>query len=357
MYNLKLFIRQLVFAIFYWIAAFSLFILIRFLAHGEEQGSEYVNPNNIVPVTEWIHYGVILGILIGFLYGVVEFVFEKYITKYLYLGVSVLLKIGIYFVILVFSLSFITRLIELEMDLDLPNGRRWWLDSALFWLSTVYFFIASFIFLFIKIANEKFGKGILFNMLVGKYRKPTEEKRIFMFLDLKSSTTIAEELGHYKYSQLLQDCFFDLNKCIDRYSGEIYQYVGDEAVISWKFQKGIKNSNCLTLYFAFEKALQKRSKYYKRKYGLLPFFKAGVHGGKLIIAEVGSVKKELAFHGDVINSTARIQGECNKYDEALLISNELLEQIHLHSKYKAIHIGELLLRGKQETLDIYAIRN
>lgn len=355
LYNLKLFFKQLVFANIFWIFACTLFILIRFLAYGEDQGEVLVNPNNQVPITEWIHYGLITGVIVGVLYAIIEFLFEKFITKNIYLGIAVIVKIGLYLVIMIFTLTFILRLIEIDMDLDLKNQRGWWVDNPLFWLATSYFFIASFLFLFIKMATEKFGKGVLFNMLIGKYRKPTEEERIFMFLDLKSSTAIAEEMGHYKYSQLLQDCFFDLNKLIDRFDAEIYQYVGDEAVISWPVEKGLKKSNCIALYFAFKKALNKRSKYYKNNYGLVPFFKAGLHGGKLIIAEVGVVKKELAFHGDVINTTARIQDECNKYGESLLISESLLSDVWFKTKYDIKEIGDLDLKGKQEQIKVFAI--
>ncbi|NNE31531.1 MAG: adenylate/guanylate cyclase domain-containing protein [Winogradskyella sp.] len=355
LYNLKLFFRQFVFANVFWILACTLFILIRFLAYGEDQGEIYANPKNQVPITEWIHYGLIAGIMVGVSYAIIEFLFEKFITKNIYLGLAVIFKIFLYIFVLIFTLTFVLRLIELEMDIDLPNQRGWWIDNTIFWLASSYFFITSFLFLFIKIANEKFGKGVLFNMLIGKYRKPTEEDRIFMFLDLKASTTIAEKMGHNKYSQLLQDCFFDLNKIVDRYSGEIYQYVGDEAVISWPIKKGLRHNNCIALYFAFRKLLKKRQKYYNRNYGLLPFFKAGLHGGRLIITEVGVVKKELAFHGDVINTTARIQDECNKYNESLLISESLLKEVYFKSKYLINEIGNLELKGKKESIKVFAI--
>ena len=57
-----------------------------------------------------------------------------------------------------------------------------------------------------------------------------------------------------------------------------------------------------------------RREYYEQEYGVYPEFKAGLHGGALMVAEVGSVKKELAYHGDVINTSARIQAECNKHN-------------------------------------------
>ena len=43
--------------------------------------------------------------------------------------------------------------------------------------------------------------------MTGYYQKPKEESKIFMFLDLQSSSKIAELLGHEKYSDFIQDCF------------------------------------------------------------------------------------------------------------------------------------------------------
>ena len=47
--------------------------------------------------------------------------------------------------------------------------------------------------------NAKFGQGTLWKIITGKYRRPKEENRIFMFVDLNSSTTIAERLGAKNY--------------------------------------------------------------------------------------------------------------------------------------------------------------
>ena len=48
-----------------------------------------------------------------------------------------------------------------------------------------------------------------------------------------------------------------------------------------------------------------------------------------MVAEVGVVKKEVAYHGDVINTSARIQAECNKHKVPILISEELLNDLRL----------------------------
>ncbi len=91
------------------------------------------------------------------------------------------------------------------------------------------------------------------------------------------------------------------------------------------------------------------------KYSLVPEFKAGLHGGKLMVAEVGVVKKELAFHGDVINTSARIQGECNKHNVAILLSEELKENLEVTPSYSTKSIGNLLLKGKKKELNVFTI--
>jgi adenylate cyclase len=54
-----------------------------------------------------------------------------------------------------------------------------------------------------------------------------------MFVDLLSSTTIAEALGNEKYHNLLHDFYADITNPIIYNKGEIYQYVGDEVIVSW----------------------------------------------------------------------------------------------------------------------------
>ena len=142
---------------------------------------------------------------------------------------------------------------------------------------------------------------------------------------------------------------------LNRYNAEVYQYVGDEAVLNWKFNKGLKAANCIKIYFAFEQRLKRRAKYYNKKYNLQPIFKAGVHGGDLTVTEVGVIKKEIAYHGDVINTSARIQDECNKYNESLLVSDTIYSSIKRRD-FIFRNLGNILLKGKEEPLKIYSVR-
>jgi len=354
--SLQQFLILLLQSVIFWITAFIVFLLFRYYGVGEEQGISMA-ANLRVPISQWFDLGILLGLVIGIIYAIIETLFEKYISKKVSLGLGLLLKTILYLITLISSLTFISMLAEERMDIDLDNDRGWWRTDKTFWMVVLFFLLASLVFSFIKISNEKFGRGVFLKMLLGKYRKPKEEKHIFMFLDLKSSTTIAENLGHIKYSEFIQDCFYDLNMLIDKFSAQVYQYVGDEAVLYWPYEKGTLDTRCIDLFFAFQKRLEDRKQYYSDTYNWPAEFKAGLHGGLLTIAEVGTIKKELAFHGDVINTTARIQDECNKRGESLLISDDLLSDIKGSHNYTFSLIGEIDLRGKEEKLNIQAIRS
>ena len=216
-----------------------------------------------------------------------------------------------------------------------------------------YIWITDFVLTVLRQVNLMLGEGNLNKLIRGKFYTPSEEERIFMFLDLQASTTLAERLGHIKYSTLIQDCFNDLAIVLEN-EAEIYQYVGDEAVLTWPLEKGLKNQNCLEAYFNFAEFLKKRSDYYQEKYDCEPFFKAGLHSGLVTVTEVGKYKKEIAYHGDTINTAARIQGQCNSLKASLLISETLKNQLVLDG-YSYSKKGAVPLKGKQTEITIYSI--
>jgi len=342
----------------FWSFALTCYAIFRYLGLEEDlkmRGVQLPTSNIEINFGTIILIFIIIGAVLGVLYSTIEFYFEKRVSKRMSMGVALVFENIIAF----FSTIIIATIFQIivsnifQIDLNIKSG--WWIRDHSFWSLIVYIGLASFVYSLLKIATERFGPGVFIKILLGKYKKPLEEKRIFMFLDLKGSTTIAEQLGHLKYSQLLQDCFFDLNSIVLKYNAEIYQYVGDEAVLSWPYSKGITNNNCLNVFFAFQDKLLAKKDYYLKTYGLLPEFKSGLHGGKLMAAEIGFVKKELAYHGDVINTAARIQAECNVHQVNLLLSESLIKDLRLGKHQSSKIIGDILLKGKQQAIKIYTL--
>ena len=203
--------------------------------------------------------------------------------------------------------------------------------------------------------NDKYGPGVFIKFLSGKYFEPKSEQRIFMFLDLKGSTQIAEKIGEQKYFRFLQRIFKDITPVLLSTKAEVYQYVGDEIVLSWSIKNGTKNLNCIRCYQNISELLSKSKALYARNFGAIPEFKAGLHVGSATVGEIGVLKRDIVYSGDVLNTTARIQSACNTFRVSLLLSEELLNYLPkdaLNTK----SMGKVELRGKSVALSLYSLQ-
>ena len=224
------------------------------------------------------------------------------------------------------------------------------------WLGITTSFLVSLAVTFFLAINKKLGPGVMANWIRGRYFEPREEIRIFMFLDMKDSTTIAEKLGSIQFSRLVKEFFVDLTEPVLRTKAEVSHYIGDEAVITWTLENGIQNANCLRMFFLMREEIAKRTDFYQEKFGLVPEFKAGIHIGPVVATEVGEIKSEVVYHGDTLNTAARIQGLCNGLNEEFLVSGELQEALGASvEKYRFRHFGPQSLKGKVAEVVVSAV--
>ena len=205
---------------------------------------------------------------------------------------------------------------------------------------------------FVLLMNNKFGHGVLWDIIRGKYHLAKEETRIFMFADLNDSTTLAEKLGNERYHDLLKDFFTDITNPIIDNKGDIYQYIGDEVVIAWKYENGITDNRCVQCFFDMKKGIERNSERYLSKFGLVPEFKAGIHFGKVIAGEIGIIKRDITYSGDVLNTTSRIENKCKEFNVDVIASDDLLSQLSLAGRFISQHLGNIKLRGKEKEIGL-----
>lgn len=287
----------------------------------------------------------ITALITGLLIGTVEILYLNKLFIQKSFTQKIVYKTVIYLAIII---SFLLGLTVIANSIELQTAvfnKQVWDNVWAFFFSYSFLSVGVYMAAIIAVSlfyievSENLGQGVLNNFFTGKYHTPIEEERIFMFLDMKSSTTIAESLGHVKYFEMLREYYFDLSNPIVKYSGEIYQYVGDEIVVSWKLKNGLQNNNCIQCFFAMKAAIKKQMEKYNEKFGLLPEFKASLHLGEVTTGEIGVIKKDIIFTGDVLNTTARIQGLCNTYNVDILISEHLVKKLHLQSPISTKSFG------------------
>lgn len=303
--------------------------------------------------------GIILGVGYGIILGFTNYYLDQNFFRKLPLGKIIVFKalssvVVLMLILMLFRYVLYESLIleTLPPHADIAQDESW---NSIFWLLLLYYSFMSLMLSFINQVNKKYGPGVLIPLLLGRYRSPQEEERIFLFMDLKSSVTIAEKLGHLQYSAFIRDCFADINEMLYPFCAQVYQYVGDEVVVTWSEEEGLKNHFCIRFYFACQQQFKTRSDYYMKNYGLLPDFKAGIHTGMVTTVEIGEVKRDLAYHGDALNIAARIQSVCNTYNKSFLASKDLIHKLGTHPGMETEELGKILLKGKTSEIELVAV--
>lgn len=308
-----------------------------------------------------VKYTIATGFMIGFFIGLVEPTFSRSFMKNLPYYLVLIFRAVFYFLIILISI-YVFLMIYLKSNglesADLADFQKLEEINRVYFLTNLnllnHLAIALFGTFFWQLKSF-FGKGVLFNYLIGKYHKPTIEERIFMFLDLNEATTIAEKLGPKKYSSLLRSFFNDLDDAFIRTNGQVFQYVGDEVVVIWNRKQGLKNSACIKAFDIALDNLEKNKDEYLRAYDIFPKFKAALHIGEVSITEIGVSKKEIAYHGDAINTTARICGSAHGLGRNLLISKDLYENLPKTKEFIYKELGDHSFKGKHEKIGLYCL--
>lgn len=199
------------------------------------------------------------------------------------------------------------------------------------------------------------GSRVLFNVIIGRYRRPTREQRVLLFLDLAGSTTLAESMGELRMHQLLTRFFYDIDEAILAHGGEVHAYVGDEVIVTWRLGAKGSERRCLDCFFAIQDRIAEKADSYRREFGLVPNFRAGAHAGPVVISECGDSRRQVAYFGDTMNVTARLQEYCKEAGRALLVSGDLLRLARPGNDLVVEALGPIQLRGRAAAVEVFAV--
>jgi class 3 adenylate cyclase len=197
------------------------------------------------------------------------------------------------------------------------------------------------------------GRAFL-NVILGRYRHPIREQRVLLFLDLVGSTTLAEQLGELRVQELLTRFFFDIDTAIVAHGGEVHAYVGDEVIVTWPIEatSARRPIDCV---FAIEDRIAELAAYYISEFGLVPNFRAGLHAGPVVISECGESRPQVAYFGDTMNVTARLQERCKEAGRNLLVSGDLLRLLDPGKDFAIEPLGPTQLRGRKAEVEVFAV--
>ena len=337
--------RTVLFIALFWTVMDLITILIGNMSHLRE-------PFNSLYIRE--SFVFIMSLLMGYL-----FVFTlRNMFRNFPLGISFLFKTTVLLLVALF-MNFLIHFIENRFILGQSSSAavqsfffdlvslHWFLEKIFYWV--ILFIITQ---LYIEI-NNKYSPGVFSDIILGKYATPKVENRIVMFIDLRDSTPIAEKMGHKRYFLFIREFIYDISMSLIENGGRIYQYVGDEIVVSWpNTKKNIGHS--LKAVIESRKNIQKKSSFYRSGFDRIPEFRVGIHVGDVTVGEIGIIKKDLAMSGDTMNTTARIRSACNELNKHFIVSAEFIKQSNLE-EFQRESLGNVDLKGKSSTIELYSL--
>lgn len=182
-----------------------------------------------------------------------------------------------------------------------------------------------------------------------------EEDRIFLFIDLNKSTYFSEQLSNIRYSELISTCLADLQPFISKFEATLYQVTGDEVVLTWHGSEYRNAVNAVRLFFEYTDYLIINKNTYRKKFGLLPTFKAAVNAGSVAVTSDHRYADEPIYRGSTLNTCGGLIKLCSALDKPLLATQSFVKVLGCSSGIGVDYHGRYMVKGKTAHENIYSI--
>jgi adenylate cyclase len=216
-------------------------------------------------------------------------------------------------------------------------------------LATTLFFVV------VLQAAGLLGRRTFRNLMLGRYRRPRAERRFFLFVDVIGSTAIAERLGPLEAHRFLAAVFSATAEPIAACRGEVYQYVGDEIVVTWTEEEGKPEARPLRCFFLMEDSLRDLNEHFRKTFSAEPRLRAALHLGEVIAGEVGEVRRAIVYHGDVMNTASRLEQATRDAGVRFIASAAAVDALARQPDLEYRDLGALALRGRKEPIHAYGV--
>lgn len=206
--------------------------------------------------------------------------------------------------------------------------------------------------------RDLIGPRVFANLLIGRYHRPISEERIFLFLDVAGSTRFAERHGDLAAQRYLGAIFGALALPVQRSRGSIDDYVGDMALVSWTMEQGTRDAACLRCVFDFAEVIAADAGRWLTEFDQVPGFRAALHCGSVVTAEIGLERHKIAYFGDTLNTTSRLESVAKELGVSILVSGDLLDRLGtLPGTIIVEDLGSRTVRGRHEPLRLAAVHD
>ena len=305
--------------------------------------------------------GVVIGVLMGVLVGTFEiYLFHPRLQQYPF-------ALMLSFRVVMYTLSIIAIiLIVVTMNRAFRHDQgffeafrseesRTYIFRGNFKTAIIFTFMAALIANFARLISLKIGRGILTDFILGAYHKPKQMERVFVLLQITNADYVLKHNEIETYHNFLNGIYRTMSIVAMNHRGYVYEYVDDHMLIYWKGSQKDWAVSLINFHNEAQAVMNRDEEYFKNSYGLIPTLVFSAHGGTVIQAEIGELKTEIVFHGDVLNTASRIGSVAKEEGKTFVISDYIFKRTARIESIATTSIGEFELRGKLQTVSLYAV--
>lgn len=137
------------------------------------------------------------------------------------------------------------------------------------------------------------------------------------------------------------------------HGGSVYLYKGDGLIATWDWDKAIQHEAVLRAIDAMAAAICNQHDAYQSRFGLVPSYWIGIHGGEVVVSEQGDTKRSIGIYGDPINITARLEEAARMHELACVVSGNLVDALKGASTRMSF-VGTEVIKGISHPVRIFA---
>ena len=177
-----------------------------------------------------------------------------------------------------------------------------------------------------------------------------EREVTVLFSDIRDYTTLSESMTPEQNYRFVNAFHGRLGPIIVKNHGFVNQYLGD-AIMSIFPENPV---DALRAAIEMQQALRTYNVERHAK-GRAPIrIGAGLHSGSLIMGIIGDRKRmDAATISDTVNTASRIESLTKHYGASILLSGDSLDKITDKEAFNLRSLGQVLVKGKRETVGIY----
>ncbi|OQY60029.1 MAG: adenylate/guanylate cyclase domain-containing protein [Desulfobacteraceae bacterium 4572_88] len=177
-----------------------------------------------------------------------------------------------------------------------------------------------------------------------------------LFSDIRSFTTMTEELGAQGTVAFLNEYFTIMVECIQNEEGMLDKFIGDAIMAAFGVpmghdddeDRGVRTAIAmLSEMFAWNREREAEGK--------KPVdMGVGLNTGKIVTGNIGSPKRmDYTMIGDGVNLASRLESACKQYAARIIISEFTYEK--LRGTYIIREIDRVVVKGQSKPVNIYEV--